>query len=142
MPSAELSLLAIGVAGAGVLALVVAPMRFSWPRQVRWCVAMQALTTADPTMVASRIDLREVRLARVALANDELVVVVREVGRGASDATSLASSPPPPDDVALLRDWCDLGTPMLLHHAGDGQVSLVGPVPTATSGFHALTPSA
>ena len=52
MPSAELSLLAIGVAGAGVLALVVAPMRFSWPRQVRWCVAMQALTTADPTMVA------------------------------------------------------------------------------------------
>ena len=68
MPSAELSLLAIGVAGAGVLALVVAPMRFSWPRQVRWCVAMQALTTADPTMVASRIDLREVRLARVALA--------------------------------------------------------------------------
>ena len=79
MPSTELSLLAIGVAGVCVLMLVVAPMRFSWPRRVRWCVAMQALTTAEPTMVACRIDLREVRLARVALANDQLVVVVREV---------------------------------------------------------------
>ena len=79
---------------------------------------------------------------RAALASDELVVVVREIGRAERDVTSLASSPPPPDDVALLRDWCDLGTPMLLHRAGDGQVSLVGPVPTATSEFHALTPFA
>ena len=142
MPSAELSMLAIGAAGTCLLALLVAPMRFSWPRRVRWCVAMQALTAAEPTMVAYQVDLREVRLAWVALARDELVVVVREVGRADWDVTSLASSPPPPDDVALLRDWCDLGTPMLLHHAGDGQVSLVGPVPTATSGFHALTPSA
>ena len=142
MPSAGLSMLAIGVVGACALALLVAPMRFSWPRQVRWCVAMQAVTAAEPAMVACRIDVREVRIARVAVANDELVVVVREVGRGDRDVTSLASSPPPPDDVALLRDWCDLGTPMLLHRAGDGQVSLVGPVPTATSGFHALTPSA
>ena len=93
-------------------------------------------------MVASRIDLREVRLARVALASDELLVVVREVGRAEWDVTSLASTPPPSDDVALLRDWCALGTPMLLHSGGDGQVSLVGPVPTATSGFHALTPFA
>jgi hypothetical protein len=135
-------MLAMGVAGACVFALVVAPMRFSWPRLVRWCVGMQAVTAADPAMVASRIDVREVRLARVAPARDELLVVVREDGRAEWDVTSLASPPPPPDDVALLRDWCDLGTPMLLHHARDGRVSLVGPVPSATSGFHALTPVA
>jgi hypothetical protein len=93
-------------------------------------------------MVASRVDIREARLARVTTTRDELVVVVREVGRAEWDVTSLASALPPPDDVALLRDWCDLGTPMLLHRAGDGQVSLVGPVPTVTSEFHALTPLA
>ena len=141
MPSAELSIVAIGVASTWLLALLVARMWSSWPRRVRWCVAMQAVTAAEPIIGVYQIDIREVRLAGVALARDELVVVVREVGRADWDVTSLASSPPPTDDVALLRDWCDLGTPMLLHRAGDGQVSLVGPVPTATSGFHALTPS-
>ena len=139
MPSTGLSVLGIVAIAACATALVMLPARFSWPRRVRWCVAMQGVAAADPSCGAARLDLREVRLAQLDLLGDRLVVAVHEVGRPAGELIRLVSPPPPSDEVALLRDWRDLSTPMLLHEARDGGVDLVGPVPTALGVFRRLT---
>ena len=117
---------------AGLLFLV--PARLGWAQHVRWCVAAQAMSCSAPLSGFAALDLREVRLAALGVEEGRVVLSVGGTcgGRGVPPRrfTTEAGRPLlPPDDVQLLRDWCALGTPLLLHVAHDGQWRLGGPVP-------------
>ena len=121
------ALLVAVVVVVGIAALV--PLFLPWPQRVRWAVAAQATVHAGigPAPCAG-LDLREVVLVSVQTSGTSLTLGVVEVGRPAGAISTCGGTPVPTNEVvSMLREWCSLRTPMLLHIAPTGDASLHGP---------------
>ena len=126
-----LVLIAVGIGLAIVLACL--PAFLPWPQRVRWTVAARAMSLVGEPAVSPPPDLREVVLLWVETPGSVLTISVREVAHPAGDPmTFVDRTPPEPELVALLRDWCALRTPMLLVVDRSGVASLDGPAATVT----------
>ena len=116
---------------SGVLAcvaVILAPLWFSWPRHVRWVVTAQwASALGGP--FEPLLDLREVELTAVMWVGHHLELTMLEKGHPASHtATFEATARIPPATVNMLQEWALLRTPMLLYVDPSGNATLSGPV--------------
>jgi len=131
MDWSALVIITLGIASA--IALAFLPAFLPWPQRVRWTLAARTMGMAGEPLISPPPDFREVVLLSVDTAGNHLTVRVREVARPAVEAlTFVDTAPPPPELVALLRDWCAVRTPMLLVIDRSGVASLDGPVATVT----------
>ena len=119
----------IGVAALVVVAIVLLPLRLPWPELVRWSVSSQSMGYVGAGLfMYLLLDLREVALLSVESHSTRLTVGVLEAQHRASDTMFfVATTEPAPELESMLREWCVLRTPMLLHIDAAGVASLHGP---------------
>lgn len=129
------SLFAVAVGLLVLAAVPFVPLFLAWPQRVRWTVAAQAMGQAGfGVAVFPPLDLREVVLVSVDARACTLTLGVLEVGRPACDPLTFVSTTPPAAElVSMLREWCALCTPMLLHIDSAGVASLNAPVVAVTN---------
>jgi hypothetical protein len=125
----RVSLVLSAVAVLIVVALAVLPLKLSWPQRVRWTVASQSFGHMGPgPLVYLPLDLREAVLVSVETHSSELHLGVREDQHPACHTMIFVAATEPTAEVeSMLREWCALRTPMLLHIDRAGVASLHGP---------------
>ena len=103
-----IALIGVGIVGTAVL---LAPFFLSWPMQVRWTVTQSLCPGAGMPACPPPLDLREVRLERVAAASDGIVVTVLEVGHRPGDALIFERDPlPTPNSHLCSRTGVPCGS--------------------------------
>jgi hypothetical protein len=108
---------------AAAVLLTVAPFFLSWPRRLRWLIAVS--NVPDPWGIGPGpwSGLEEMTLETVIPEAGGLLVV----GLSRRSLRSLWMEGATEEQAGILEGWTATGTPLLEVHAGDGTVTLHGP---------------
>jgi hypothetical protein len=127
MSGITLGLLLASLLVVGACASLV-PLILPWRQRVRWTVLSQVTHAFGiPGAVGPQLDLREVTVGSISTHGGNVTLTVSEPERPVQDTVRISGPRPPADELALLQDWRDLRTPLLLYLGPSSTASLHGP---------------